>query len=102
MARQVKEAEAAAQAAASGAEQQQPSGSGSVARFSLPGSGNEPIELNFNTGNEDAPSLSGDDAARSINGNELQLGDTKNSAAFDDLSLDGDDDTVDLDDRNKR
>ncbi|XP_058976880.1 uncharacterized protein LOC101900632 isoform X3 [Musca domestica] len=94
VARQVKEAEAAAAAAAvfQNAEQKQP------AQLPIP-SGSQPkleetIQLSFN--NE----LTSNDKSKSIS-NELQLSESK-SPAIDELSLDSNEDTADLDDRNKR
>ncbi|XP_073831959.1 uncharacterized protein isoform X2 [Musca autumnalis] len=94
VARQVKEAEAAAAAAAvfqNAEQQQQPA--------QLPIPSNQPkleetIQLSFN--NE----LTSNDKSKSIS-NELQLSESK-SPAIDELSLDSNEDTADLDDRNKR
>ncbi|XP_061387326.1 uncharacterized protein LOC133322336 isoform X2 [Musca vetustissima] len=93
VARQVKEAEAAAAAAAvfQNAEQKQP------AQLPIPSSQpklEETIQLSFN--NE----LNSNDKSKSIS-NELQLSESK-SPAIDELSLDSNEDTADLDDRNKR
>ncbi|KAM7347671.1 uncharacterized protein ACRADG_007191 [Cochliomyia hominivorax] len=80
VARQVQEAEAAAQAAG-------------VAQLPIPKS-EETIQLSFN--NE----LNNLDKPKSIS-NDLQLSESK-SPAIDELSLDSNEDTADLDDRNKR
>ncbi|XP_065365200.1 keratin, type I cytoskeletal 10 isoform X2 [Calliphora vicina] len=86
VARQVKEAEAAAQAVAA---LQQP------AQLPIPSPKiEETIQLSFN--NE----LNNLDKPKSIS-NELQLSDSK-SPAIDELTLDSNEDTADLDDRNKR
>lgn len=94
VARQVKEAEAAAAAAAvfqSAAEQQQQQ----PAQLPIPSPKvEETIQLSFN--NE----LTSNDRPKTIS-NELQLSESK-SPAIDDLSLDSNEDTADLDDRNKR
>ncbi|KAI9590185.1 hypothetical protein GQX74_008353 [Glossina fuscipes] len=87
VARQIKEAEAAAQAAAAALQQQQ----------AQPKS-DDTIQLSFN--NEVSP-LNDEEKTKNINNNELQLNEPK-SPALDDLTLDSSEDTVDLDDRNKR
>ncbi|XP_013103280.1 uncharacterized protein LOC106084253 [Stomoxys calcitrans] len=93
VARQVKEAEAAAAAAAvfhnAADQQKQP------AQLPIPSPKvEETIQLSFN--NE----LNSNDSPKSIS-NELQLSESK-SPAIDELSLDSSEDTADLDDRNKR
>ncbi|XP_075158401.1 uncharacterized protein LOC142231651 [Haematobia irritans] len=93
VARQVKEAEAAAAAAAvfqnAAEKQNQP------AQLPIPSSKvEETIQLSFN--NE----LTSNDSPKSIS-NDLQLSESK-SPAIDELSLDSNEDTADLDDRNKR
>lgn len=87
VARQIKEAEAAAQAAAAALQEQQ----------AQPKS-DDTIQLSFN--NEVSP-LIDEEKTKNINNNELQLSESK-SPALDDLTLDSSEDTVDLDDRNKR
>lgn len=91
VARQVKEAEAAAQAIAA-LQQQQPS------QLPIPSPKvEETIQLSFNN---ELNSLSSNERQKTIS-NELQLSDSK-SPAIDELSLDSNEDTADLDDRNKR
>lgn len=96
MARQVKEAEAAAAAVAQAA-------SSPVAQAPIPLKSNEPIQLSFN--NElptvNAASSSGATDVKSLSTNDLQLSESK-SPAIDELTLDSAEDTADLDDRNKR
>lgn len=97
MARQVKEAEAAAAAVAQAA-------SSPVAQAPIPLKSNEPIQLSFNnelpTVNA-ASSSSGATDVKSLSTNDLQLSESK-SPAIDELTLDSAEDTADLDDRNKR
>lgn len=96
MARQVKEAEAAAAAVAQAA-------SSPVAQAPIPLKSNEPIQLSFN--NElptvNAAGSSGATDVKSLSTNDLQLSESK-SPAIDELTLDSAEDTADLDDRNKR
>ncbi|XP_054727623.1 uncharacterized protein LOC129237150 isoform X2 [Anastrepha obliqua] len=96
VARQVKEAEAAAQAIA---QQQQSTQSSIPAQLPIPSKTdpNAPIQLSFN--NEVAPLSSTPDSSKPVN-NDLRLSDSK-SPAIDELTLDSNEDTADLDDRNK-
>lgn len=95
VARQVKEAEAAAAAVAQAA-------SSPVAQAPIPLKSNEPIQLSFNN---ELPSVntasSGATDVKTLNTNDLQLSESK-SPAIDELTLDSAEDTADLDDRNKR
>ncbi|XP_034477594.1 uncharacterized protein LOC117784083 isoform X2 [Drosophila innubila] len=91
VARQVKEAEAAAAAV-----DQSP-----VAQAPIPLKTNEPIQLSFknelHTVNSDTESTN----VKTLVTNDLQLSESK-SPAIDELTLDSTEDTADLDDRNKR
>ncbi|XP_032295513.1 uncharacterized protein [Drosophila virilis] len=103
VARQVKEAEAAAAAVAQ-------SLSSPVAQAPIPLKSNEPIQLSFNnelstvnTGSSSTSSSSsniGSTDVKALSTNDLQLSESK-SPAIDELSLDSVEDTADLDDRNK-
>lgn len=91
VARQVKEAEAAAQVVAA-LQQQQP------AQLPIPTPKvEETIQLSFNN---ELNSLTSNEKPKSIS-NDLQLSESK-SPAIDELTLDSNEDTADLDDRNKR
>ncbi|XP_064555209.1 uncharacterized protein LOC135440127 isoform X2 [Drosophila montana] len=98
VARQVKEAEAAAAAVAQ-------SLSSPVAQAPIPLKSNEPIQLSFNnelsTVNTGSSSNIGSTDVKALSTNDLQLSESK-SPAIDELSLDSVEDTADLDDRNKR
>lgn len=101
VARQVKEAEAAAAAVAQ-------SLSSPVAQAPIPLKSNEPIQLSFNnelstvnTGSSSSSSNIGSTDVKALSTNDLQLSESK-SPAIDELSLDSVEDTADLDDRNKR
>jgi hypothetical protein len=87
VARQVKAAEEAA-----AQQQQQPK------QLPIPDA-NQPIQLSFNNEISNSQS-SNDNSAKSIN-NDLTLSESK-SPAIDELTLDSNEDTADLDDRNKR
>ncbi|XP_064555210.1 keratin, type II cytoskeletal 1 isoform X3 [Drosophila montana] len=97
VARQVKEAEAAAAAVAQ-------SLSSPVAQAPIPLKSNEPIQLSFNnelsTVNTGSSSNIGSTDVKALSTNDLQLSESK-SPAIDELSLDSVEDTADLDDRNK-
>ncbi|XP_036318928.1 uncharacterized protein LOC118733586 isoform X3 [Rhagoletis pomonella] len=98
VARQVKEAEAAAQAIAQ--QQQQQTTSSIPAQLPIPSKTdpNAPIQLSFN--NEVTPLSSTPDSSKPVN-NDLRLTESK-SPAIDELTLDSNEDAADLDDRNKR
>uniref|UniRef100_A0A1A9X0C2 Uncharacterized protein n=1 Tax=Glossina brevipalpis TaxID=37001 RepID=A0A1A9X0C2_9MUSC len=87
VARQIKEAEAAAEEAAAAVQEQQ-----SQLKS------DDTIQLSFNN---EVSSLIDEEKTKNINNNELQLSESK-SPALDDLALDSSEDAVDLDDRNKR
>lgn len=92
MARQVKEAEAAAQAIAQQQQQQTPSSLPAQLPIPSKTDPNAPIQLSFN--NEAR------DSSKPVN-NDLRLTESK-SPAIDELTLDSNEDAADLDDRNKR
>lgn len=92
MARQVKEAEAAAQAIAQQQQQQTPSSLPAQLPIPSKTDPNAPIQLSFN--NEAR------DNSKPVN-NDLRLTESK-SPAIDELTLDSNEDAADLDDRNKR
>ncbi|XP_062138929.1 uncharacterized protein LOC133847748 isoform X3 [Drosophila sulfurigaster albostrigata] len=94
VARQVKEAEAAAAA--------QTVISLPVSQAPIPLKSNEPIQLSFNNElNTVSAAGSGASGVKTLSTNDLQLSESK-SPAIDELSLDSTEDTADLDDRNKR
>ncbi|XP_004521642.1 uncharacterized protein LOC101463452 isoform X2 [Ceratitis capitata] len=93
VARQVKEAEAAAQAIAQQQQQQTPSSIPAQLPIPSKTDPNAPIQLSFN--NEVTP-----DSSKPVN-NDLRLTESK-SPAIDELTLDSNEDAADLDDRNKR
>ncbi|XP_034113494.1 keratin, type I cytoskeletal 10 isoform X1 [Drosophila nasuta] len=93
VARQVKEAEAAAAA--------QTVISLPVSQAPIPLKSNEPIQLSFNNElNTVSAAGSGASGVKTLSTNDLQLSESK-SPAIDELSLDSTEDTADLDDRNK-
>ncbi|XP_016954575.1 uncharacterized protein LOC108027577 isoform X3 [Drosophila biarmipes] len=99
VARQVKEAEAAAAAVA--AQSLSPSSASSpIAQAPIPLKSNEPIQLSFNN---ELPSVSTSAGVndKALSTNDLQLSESK-SPAIDELTLDSAEETADLDDRNKR
>ncbi|KAH8416611.1 hypothetical protein KR222_011208 [Zaprionus bogoriensis] len=95
VARQVKEAEAAAAAVA------QSAASSPVAQAPIPLKSTGPIQLSFNN---ELPAVnaasSGAGDVKTLASNDLQLSESK-SPAIDELTLDSAEDTADLDDRNK-
>ncbi|KAL7742869.1 hypothetical protein ACLKA6_016235 [Drosophila palustris] len=90
VARQVKEAEAAAAAVAQSA----------VAQAPIPLKTNEPIPISFNNELPTANSDTESSDVKILGTNDLQLSESK-SPAIDELTLDSAEDTADLDDRNK-
>lgn len=109
VARQVQEAEVAAQAAASLVQQQQQKQQEQqqqqqqheqrIQQHPIPRNANDDtIQLSFNN---EISSLSGLLKNQNINSNELKFSDSK-TPALDDLTLESSEDTADLDDRNKR